>query len=113
MVPSVGLDVWRIQQQKIPRSVHTVNLCILYEFQNKQLLFPCTALTDWFLVAVAKLRRATISFVMSVRPSVFRMEQLGSHLKDFHEILYLNIFRKTDEKIQVSLKSDKNNRYFT
>jgi hypothetical protein len=42
-----------------------------------------------------------------------RMEQLGSHWTDFHEILYLNIFRKSAEKIQVSLKSDKNNGYFT
>jgi len=41
------------------------------------------------------------------------MEQLGSHLTDFHEILYFNIFRKSVEKIQVSLKPDKNNRYFT
>jgi len=35
-----------------------------------------------------------------------RMEQLGFHWKDFHEILYLNIFRKSLNKIQVSLKSD-------
>ena len=37
------------------------------------------------------------------------MEQLGSHRTDFHEILYLSIFRKSVQKIQVSLKSDKNN----
>ena len=37
------------------------------------------------LGAFAKLRKATISFVMSVRLSV-RMEQLDSHLTDFHEI---------------------------
>jgi len=33
----------------------------------------------------AKLRKVTNGFVMSVRPSV-RMEQLGSHRTDFHEI---------------------------
>jgi len=33
---------------------------------------------------VTNLRKATISFVTSVRPSV-RMEQLVSHWKDFHE----------------------------
>jgi hypothetical protein len=38
-----------------------------------------------FLGALAKLRKATISFVMSVRLSV-RMEQLGSHWTDFQEI---------------------------
>ena len=47
-----------------------------------------------------------------VCPSV-RMEQLGSHWTDFYEIWYLNIFRKSAEKIQVSLKSDKSNGYFT
>jgi hypothetical protein len=35
------------------------------------------------------------------------MKQLGSHWTDFHEILYLSIFRKSIEKSQVSLKSDK------
>ena len=38
-----------------------------------------------FLGDFAKLRKASISFVMSVGPSV-RMEQLGSHWTDFHEI---------------------------
>jgi hypothetical protein len=41
------------------------------------------------------------------------MEQLGSHWTDLHEILYLSICRKSVEKIQVSLKSDKNNGYLT
>jgi hypothetical protein len=36
------------------------------------------------LGTIAKLRKATINFVMSVCPSV-RMEQLGSHWTDFHE----------------------------
>ena len=38
----------------------------------------------------AKLRSATISFVISVRLSV-RMEQPGSHWTDFHEIWYENL----------------------
>jgi hypothetical protein len=37
------------------------------------------------------------------------MKQLGSHVTDFDEILYLTDFRKFVEKIQVSLKSDKSN----
>jgi hypothetical protein len=37
------------------------------------------------LGAFGKLRKAAISFIMSVRPSV-RMEQFGSHWTDFHEI---------------------------
>ena len=41
----------------------------------------------------------------------FRIE-LGSHWTDFHKIWYVSIFRKPIEKIQVSIISDKNNRYF-
>jgi len=48
------------------------------------------------LGAFAKLRKETIIFVrLSVRT------ELGSQWKDFHEILYLSIFRKSFEKIQV------------
>jgi len=36
--------------------------------QNKQRLFFYAALTDWCLVAFAKWRKATVSFVLSVRP---------------------------------------------
>jgi len=36
------------------------------------------------------------------------MELLSSHWTDIHEVQYLSIFRKSVEKIQVSLKSDKN-----
>ena len=38
---------------------------------------------------------------------------LYTHWTDFYEILYTSIFRKSVEKIQVSLKSDKNDGYFT
>ena len=48
----------------------------------------------------------------SVPPSVF-VEYLGSYWTDFHEIWHLSIFRKSVEKIQVSLKSGNNNRHFT
>jgi hypothetical protein len=40
------------------------------------------------------------------------LEQLGCSWMDFHEIRYLRIFQKFVKKIQVSLKSDKNNRCF-
>jgi hypothetical protein len=43
------------------------------------------AISVTVLGAFVKLRKATISLVMSVRPSG-RMEQLGSHWTDFHEI---------------------------
>jgi hypothetical protein len=45
-------------------------------------------------------------------PSV-RMKQLGSHWTDFHEIWCFSIFRKSVEKVQVALKSDNYNGWFT
>jgi hypothetical protein len=53
-----------------------------------------------------------VSSCPSVRHSV-RMVQRGSHQTDFHEIVYLSIYQTSVKKIQVSLKSDKNNGYFT
>jgi hypothetical protein len=41
------------------------------------------------------------------------MVQLGFHWTDFDETRCSNFYRKSVEKIQVSLKSDKNNGYFT
>ena len=72
----------------------------------------CYALSKHSLDAFVKLLKATISFVTSVRPS-FRMENLGPHWKDFEGIWYLSIFRKSVQNNKSSLKSDKNNGYYT
>jgi hypothetical protein len=54
-----------------------------------------------FLVAFIVLRKA-ISFVLSVRPrGTARL-----HWTDMYKILYLSIFRKSVEKIKISLKLD-------
>ena len=63
------------------------------------------------LGAFKKFRKATITFVMSLRLSV-RMKQLDSQWTDFHEILYLIVFKKMCQN-SVSLKSDPNKRHFT
>ena len=60
----------------------------------------------------AQFRKATNSCVMFFCPSS-RMEQLGFNWTDIHEIWCLRIFRKSVEKLQVSLKWDKNNGHFT
>jgi hypothetical protein len=57
-------------------------------------------------------KRLLSSSFLYVRPSV-RMDQHGSHWKDFHEIRCLSTFGQSVDKIQVSLKSDQNNAYFT
>ena len=61
------------------------------------------------LAAFAKLRTTTISFVMTVHPSVL-IEQFDFHCTGIREIRHLSILKKYVDKIQVSLKSDKNNR---
>ena len=65
---------------------------------------------------LAKLLKAIISFVTSVCPSFrrsVRMKELGSHWTDCHEIWYIMIINTLWLKIQVLLKSDKNNERLT
>jgi len=77
----------------------TVNLTInLYPFSPHSFLF---------LGAFANLRKNEFQ-LRHVCLSV-RIEQLGSQRKNFHEIWYLSILRKSVEKIQFWLKYDKNN----
>ena len=57
--------------------------------------------------AFAKLRKATICFVMSVRPSVrpsVCVEQLRSHWTEFYEIWYLSFFSKIFRNILCFIK---------
>jgi hypothetical protein len=58
------------------------------EIRTKHINTLCAQNVE-YLFAFAKLRKATITFVISVCLSVcpsVRMEQLGSHWKDLHEI---------------------------
>jgi len=67
-----------------------------------------------FLGAFAKLRKAIITFVTSVRPSVCPHRRNPLPMDGFSRNLIFAYFpKKSVEKIQVSLKSDKNNGYFT
>jgi hypothetical protein len=47
--PSAHYMYRQVWHSQILRSAHTVYLCVLCGSQNKQRLFPYTALTDWFL----------------------------------------------------------------
>jgi hypothetical protein len=73
-------------------------------------------LCEDYLGVFTKLRKSTISFVMSVSLSVrlsVRLEQLVSNWRNFHEIWYFGNFPKSVKKIQVTLKTGKNKRYVT
>ena len=87
-----------------------------------RLLMACFRRTDWlnrsrndaqFLNVVRCIRKIAksdlFSFVMSIRPSAWNNSApTGRIFMKFH-----SIFEKSFEKVQVSLKSDNNNRYFT
>ena len=51
---------------------------------------------EWFLVALAELRKATISLALSVCLSI-NMAQVASHSKNFNEIWYLRLFENRQE----------------
>ena len=62
---------------------------------------------ETFLGGLAKLRKATVSFFMSVCSSVhpsIPMKQIVSHWKEFHEIQYFGIFRKSVAKSSSFIK---------
>ena len=94
---------------------HLIKSSLITPLFNDNPIFACITNMSLFVSplfgAVAKLQKATICFVMSVRLSV-RMEQLDSHQSDFDEILYLSFFRKSVKKVQVSFKSGKNKGHF-
>lgn len=81
-----------------------------FKFRRSGLRVPvkkrCSPSSSTVFSAFANLRKATISFLISVRPSS-RME-VASHWTDFFEICYLSFPRKSVEKIRASLISDSN-----
>ena len=64
-----------------------------------------------FLDAFTKLQKATVSFNMSVRPSVCSYETTRLPLDGFSWHWYLRVILKICQEIQVLLKSDKNDVY--
>ena len=76
---------WKKQGQKTEGGTDYIKEIITVDCKKDMKHVHSAVKNAQFLVAFAKLRKPTISFVMSVCPSV-RMEQVSSHRKDFHEI---------------------------
>ena len=87
---------------------HSVFMCFVWISEQTAII----SLYNFNWVVFRCVRKIAKSDLTSSYPSV-RMEQLGCHWTDSHEIWYLSIFRKYVEKIPVSLKSDKNKGHFT
>ena len=83
----------------------------LLKYKMSWLLHKNLEIEVSFLGALAKLLKATINIVisdhLSVRPSVWNISDPNG------VIFIISIFRKSVEKIQFLLKSDKNDGYFT
>ena len=81
-----------------------------------RIISSCYSITViyWFLGAFGKFRKATVSFVMSFCLSV-RLTAGNTSVTTGRIFMKFDIFffRKSVAKIPVSLKSDKNSRYFT
>jgi len=106
------LPGWRTHKHFLHRNAHARNTA--HKTQKDRVFFPEISKGQSFLGLCAQLRKGTISFIMSARVCLsVRMEQIGSHRTDFHEIWYLSNFRKSVQTIQISFKSNKNNRHFT
>ena len=92
----------QLKIQYVPRTKNSPYLSLLWESDEtpaKILWGKCRVL--------AKLGKAAIIYVTSVRLSVclsVRIERLYSHWTDFREMWYFNIFRKSVEKVKVSIK---------
>jgi hypothetical protein len=85
-----------------PGPLNFVWWCLIFSAQSFQVLG-----------AFAKLRKATVSCVMSVPPAGRPHGTTWLPLHGFSRNLAFDDFSKSIDKIQVSLKSDKNNGYFT
>ena len=92
-----------------------MNMRLLYGTKyDKSFRYLLLLLLKLFLGVFAKFRKAAISVIISLCVCLsVRMEQLGSHCTDFHDIRYSSIFRGSIEKIQVLLKSGKYDVHFT
>jgi len=81
-------------------------LCLLTDFYYNKLYS-----INWLVFRGVRKIAKSDYYLRLVCPSAWnKSDPTGT---DIHLILYLNNFRKTVEKIRVSLKSDKNNRYYT
>jgi hypothetical protein len=96
-----------------PQNQHSnyIMHCVTLYTQFQRMSSTCVV-NSTTVGAFVKLIIATISFVMTICPSV-RMEQQHSPWMDIHEIGVCVYFSKFVKKVQVSLQSKKKRVYFT
>jgi hypothetical protein len=105
--------VWHTTTYKIKVFIHYIKLRLCYvTLRRATVNFAMSVRPSVCLSACLSVRP---SVCLSVRPSVRPSVPLNNSAPTGHvyEILNLSIFRTSVEKIQVPLQSDKNNRYCT
>ena len=81
--------------------------------QTYNILLPQFTIPRKILGGFLDLRKASVNF-FHVRPSAWNnFAPIGRIMMKLYKLLFFSPPKKPAEKIQVSLKSDKNNRYFT
>ena len=111
--------IWNRDQRRIEISFHSTPPHAFMEYYrvkfNNSILMICVGVTEVLHERFRKLAKSyyRLRHVCLFVGLSFRKVHLWSHWRDFHEIWYVRIFRKSVEKIQIPLKSDKNSRYFT
>jgi hypothetical protein len=98
-----GLSVW-----VCPIAVSDL---ICAEFTQFLVTYSISEVTLWFLGSFAKLLKAAVSFVMSVCLSSWNNSSYTGRI--FMEKGVWKMFRKSIERIQFWITSDKNNEYST
>jgi hypothetical protein len=91
--------------QRLRNRLRGCRLDLVIDVGSSKLLY-------FFLGASTKFWKVITSLVMPVRLSV-RMEQTRLPPEGFYDVLYLRNFWNYVQKLQDSLKSEKNNGYFT
>jgi len=89
------------------------NMCSGFSWCVCGLISQSPWLFLWFLGMFLNCKKPLLALA---RPSVHlpvHVVHRSCHWTDFHELSYLSTYRKSVEKIQVSLKLYKNNRHFT
>jgi len=121
LIPDKATGAWRwplasFPPLKCPDKIHGTTLSqygIVLLWNIGTLPFICYWLQRliFLLDAFARLRKATLSFLMSVRLSAWNNSSHTGRI--FMKFYIWPFFEALFKKIQLSLKSDKNNRYFT
>jgi hypothetical protein len=87
----------QVQHSAILLSAHTLYLCVLCGYQNKQRLFHCTALTDWFLGFIYEVKQKNALYWNHVRPCACHLVWGTEQCVGFHEIRYRRSLKNVNQ----------------